>query len=135
MLECLEGLSEVQHRAPKVATLVIDGAVIVQILRPGAAKAFEEYVHQVFIPHITEQSHHVSRLDLVWDRYLADTLKATARLKRGKRVRRRVVGSAPLPSNWLSFLRVDLNKSELFQFSLKGTPCIFQARKRRTCRY
>ncbi len=119
MLECLEGLSEVQHRAPKVTTIVIDGAVIVQMLKPGAAKTFEEYAHQVFIPHITEKFHHVSRLDLVWDRYLADTLKATARLKRGKGVRRRVVGSAPLPSNWLSFLRVDLNKSELFCFLSK----------------
>ena len=62
----------------------------------------------------------MSYLDLVWDRYLADTLKTTTRLKRGgKGVCRRVVDSAPLPSNWLSFLCEDLNKSELFNFLSK----------------
>jgi len=55
-------------------------------------------------------------LDLVWDRYLPDSLKGTARAKRGKGVRRRVVGGASIPGNWASFLRVDDNKTELFSF-------------------
>ena len=55
-------------------------------------------------------------LDLVWDRYLPDSLKGMARAKRGKGVRRRVVGGASIPGNWASFLRVDENKTKLFSF-------------------
>jgi hypothetical protein len=55
-------------------------------------------------------------LDLVWDRYSVDSLKGTVRAKRGKGIRRRVVGSASIPGNWASFLRVDDNKTELFSF-------------------
>ena len=51
---------------------------------------------------------------------MVDTLKATARAKRGKGVRRRVVDSAPIPGNWQNFLRVDLNKKELFCFLSKA---------------
>lgn len=43
-------------------------------------------------------------------------MKGTARAKRGKGVRRRVVGGATIPGNWNSFLRVDENKTELFTF-------------------
>ena len=58
----------------------------------------------------------MSRLDLVWDRYIAGTLKATARAKRGKGIRQRVTASARIPKNWQNFLRTDLNKQELFSF-------------------
>ena len=58
----------------------------------------------------------MSRLDLVWDRYIADSLKGSARSKRGKGVRRRVVGAAAIPGNWQNFLRVDTNKTEQFKF-------------------
>jgi len=60
--------------------------------------------------------HQAKRLDLVWDRHIADSLKGTTRAKRGKGVRRRVVGGATIPGNWASFLRVDENKRELFRF-------------------
>lgn len=103
MLVCLEGLSETQFIAPTATNVVIDGAALVQMLKPGASKTFEEYAHQVFIPYILGQLHTVSRLDLVWDRYLTDSLKSTARAKRGKGIRRCVIASAPIPGNWHSF--------------------------------
>lgn len=74
----------------------------------------------MFIPYISGQLQNVSRLDLVWDSYRGDSLKATARAKRGKGVRRRVIESAPIPGNWQNFLRVDLNKKELFTFLSKS---------------
>ena len=120
MLVCLEDLSEAQSEAPKVTNVVIDGAAIVQMLKPGAATTFEEYAHQVFLPYISGQLQHVSRLDLVWDSYVVGTLKATARATRGKGVHQRVVDSAPIPGNWQNFLRVDLNKKELFHFLSKA---------------
>ena len=101
MLECLESLCEVQyHEAPKVTNVVIDGAAIVQMFKPGAARTFQEYAHQAFIPYILQQFQHVLHVDLVWDSYLVDSLIATARAKRGKGVCRCVVSSAPIPSNW-----------------------------------
>ena len=54
--------------------------------------------------------------DLVWDTYLADSLKGSTRAKRGQGVRRRVVAAAAIPGNWSNFLRVDDNKTELFRF-------------------
>ena len=55
-------------------------------------------------------------MDLVWDRYLEDTLKSTARAKRGRGIRRHVVSGTLIPGNWQDFLRVDSNKTDLFQF-------------------
>lgn len=89
------------------------------MLKPGGVETFEEYAQKVFLPYISKQLEHVTRLDLVWDMYVADTLKATARAKRGKGMRQRVVASARIPSNWQNFLRVDLNKRELFSYLSK----------------
>ena len=116
LLVCLEGHAEPQSEAPTVTAVVLDGAVIVQMLKPGTAKTFEEYAQQVFIPYVVRQFQHVSRLDLVWDSYRADSLNASTREQRGKGVRRRVVDSAVIPGNWQSFLRVDSNKVELFSY-------------------
>ena len=117
LLVCLEVLSETQSEVPVVSTVVLDGGVIVQMLKPAAAvKCFAEYASQIFIPYILSQFQNASRVDLVWDRYLEDTLKGTTRAKRGKGVRRRVVGGALIPGNWKDFLRVDSNKTELYKF-------------------
>ena len=37
--------------APDVTAVALDGAAIVQMLKPGSAKTFSEYAHSVFIPH------------------------------------------------------------------------------------
>ena len=72
----------------------------------------------------------MSRLDLAWDNYVVDCLKVTARAKRGKGVRRRVVDSAPISANWQNFLRVDLNKKELFSFLSKALVQSFKQDKK-----
>ena len=79
------------------------------MLKPGTTKTFDDYAHHVFIPYVRTQLERVKRLDLVWDKYIDDSLKGTARAKRGKGVRRRVSGSAPIPRNWQDFLFVDEN--------------------------
>ena len=42
-----------------------------------------------------------------------DSLKGSARTKRGKGIPRRVLGYAPLPGSWQNFLRIDENKGGL----------------------
>ena len=70
----------------------------------------------MFSPYIKSQLNHVRRLDIVWDDYFPDNLKAETRKKRGKGVRRRVEPSGAIPGNWVEFLCIDDNKIELFSF-------------------
>ena len=81
LLECFEGVAEAQSDAPAVTSVVLDGTVIVQMLRPGTAKIFEEYAHQVFIPYVKGKLHGASHLDLVRDSYKAGSLKMVTREK------------------------------------------------------
>ena len=47
--------------------------------------------------------------------YITNSLKANARSKRGKGIRRRVRGKNNIPQNWQSLLQNDKNKTELFE--------------------
>ena len=64
---------------------------------------------------IWSQLEALKHICVVWDVYITDSLKATARDKRGKGIRRRVEGRNSPPRNWQMFLRVDENKAELFE--------------------
>ena len=86
------------------------------MLKPGVSKTFEVYVKEVFLPYISLQHCKATRIDLVWDVYLNDSLKGAARLKRGQGIRRRVVGTGVIPGNWQNFLRGNRNKTELFSY-------------------
>ncbi|KAG1669044.1 Tryptophan 5-hydroxylase 2 [Nymphon striatum] len=116
LLNCMEELSKAKSDAPVVTSVILDGAAIVQMRKPGTTRTSDEYANVIFKPYISSQLQRARRLDLVWDSYVTDSLKSTARAKRGMGVRRRVVGSATTPANWQNFLRVDSNKTELFQF-------------------
>ena len=92
------------------------------MLKPGSAKTFSEYAHSVFIPHIMATYRgDLSRVDLVWDQYIPNSLKQTTRSRRGRGVRRRVVSEGKIIGNWHSFLHVDGNKTDLF-VSLSDAP-------------
>ena len=54
----------------------------------------------------------LQRVDMVFDEYWKDSLKAATRSKTG--IRRHVEGNKQVPSNWQEFLRIYENKSELF---------------------
>ena len=45
-------------------------------------------------------------------------------IKRGRGVRQRVQASTLVPKNWSEFLRVDLNKKELFYFLAEQVPLV-----------
>jgi len=49
MLVCLDDVMEIQCEAPKVSSIVIDGAAVVQMLKLGSAETFDQYAHQVFL--------------------------------------------------------------------------------------
>ena len=119
LVRCLEDLIPPQEDAaasPPVEVMILDGAAIVNMLPPGNVKTFSEYASQVFLPYIKSQLQHTSRVDIVWDEYFPESLKAETRQKRGKGIRRRVKPFSSIPGNWQVFLHIDKNKVELFTF-------------------
>ena len=85
------------------------------MLKPGPAKTFHEYSKCIFLPYIQTQLTKASRVDIVWDEYIPNNLKAM-RKKRGPGTRRRVQPNSKIPGNWEEFLKVSENKKELFAF-------------------
>ena len=91
---------------PTVDVVILDGAAIVNMLKPGTARTFSDYASEVFLPHVMKQLQNVQRLDAVWDEYVHGSLKAYTRSTRGKGSHRHVESS-----NWMEFLRNDDNKT------------------------
>ena len=118
LLRCFSTLVENQKDISEINTdaYVLDGAVIVQMLRPGCSKTFKEYGEKIFVPYIDSILRHVKRLDIVFDVYVSESLKSATREKRGSGTRTRVAASTKIPKNWQEFLRVDENKTELFHY-------------------
>ena len=118
LLNCLPNT----HPAPpddvtiNVDAVLLDGAAIINMLPPGATTTFKEYSELVFLPYVQSQLNKANRVDIVWDEYIPNSLKAMTRQKRGKGTRRRVQPETKIPGNWKAFLRIDENKVELFAF-------------------
>ncbi len=119
LLPCLENCVEQSDSLPSslhLDVIILDGAAVVNFLKPCVSSTFDYYAHNVFLPYVFSQLNRASRVDIVWDQYFDNSLKSQTRSKRGKGIRRRVEASSSLPGNWQEFLRVDANKIELFAF-------------------
>ena len=104
--------------------IILDGAAVVHMLHPGTAKTFQEYADFMFGTYISPQIDKTSRVDVVWDVYLPDSLKGTTRQKIGNCFRRRVFPSTTIPKSWKNFLCVDDNKTKLFKFLAQHVTCL-----------
>ena len=100
---------------------IIDGAAVVNMIKPGTEKTFSGYAEQSFLPYVKTQLPQVKGADIVWDEYVENSLKATTRSDHGAGVRRRVAANNQLLRNWKEFLHVDKNKRELFKFLAEST--------------
>ena len=101
--------------------------MIVHLLPTESVSTFAEYA---ILHNINKQLEKATRVDVVWDTYISDSLKESTREKRGKGVRRKVSGQAKLPGKWMDFLRDPENKKELFAFiTSKVTKFKFQPGK------
>ena len=95
LLACFEDLSHVQVDASVATDIILDGVDIVHMLKPADSKYFDEYARHSFIPFIFEKLQSATHVDIAWDTYKEDSLKSTARIERGKGVRRCVEGQLP----------------------------------------
>jgi len=118
-MECLESLVPQAESVPKVDVKIVDGAALVHILDPKKSKAsvktFKDYSQLVFLPYLERMLQDVVRLDVVWDVYKEDSLKAQTRQNRGSGNNLRVANNTNMPINWKNFLRCDSNKESLFK--------------------
>ncbi|KAG7178166.1 hypothetical protein Hamer_G003952 [Homarus americanus] len=64
---------------PDVSAVVIDGAGVVQMLKPGTTKTFKEDNKAVFEPYIARWLEKVKRVYVVWNVYLQCRLKSSIR--------------------------------------------------------
>ena len=83
---------------------------------PHKCKTFDEYAEKVFLPHMLEKLKSVDRLDIIWDRYLPQSLKQATKQKRGSNCRMYVKECTPVPSKLGTFSKLEQNKAKLFYF-------------------
>ena len=108
--------SQSQSDTPEFDFAIIDGTAFISALTPDANQTFKEYATQKFIPRIAKLLSNVLRIDVIFDVYLENSLKNSARLHRGEGSRKRVKDNYKVPTNWKAFLRHGENKSEFFRF-------------------
>ena len=113
---------------------MIDGAAVVNMIKPGTEKTFSGYAEQSFLPYVKTQLRQVKGVDIVWHEYVKKSLQAATRSKRGAGIRRWVAANNQLPLNLKEFLCVDENKHELFKFLAESTSS-FQVEKQVICTY
>ena len=66
LTECLQALTVPQSEMPKdINVVIIDGAAVVNMVKPGNERTFSGYAEGSFIPYIRAQLCHVNRLDIV----------------------------------------------------------------------
>ena len=70
------------------------------------------------------------RIDIVFDVYLPNSLKAATTEKRGRGVRKRVSAENKCPSNWLQFLKDAMKKKELNEFLAETLSALTYASER-----
>ena len=100
----------------KFHIILLEGQVMVNMIKPENCTTFEEYVERNIIPYIESYFKNVSRIDLIWDVYHDKSLKNITRKKRGTSFKRIVSNRTSLPPNWAAFLKNNFNKTELSLF-------------------
>ena len=90
LLNCIQLVA--QPEPPTICDCqVLDGAAIVHFLPVTGVATFNDYAQNVFIPYLQKQLQSSTRIDIVWDTYLPDSLKESTREKRGKGMHRKSV--------------------------------------------
>ena len=107
-----------QISIPNVSPNLTDAHMVRLLMLDASIKSFREYADKKVIPYIERQLANTKRVDVIWDRNLSDSLKATTRQGRGTGIRQRMRhdGNLTFPRYWNSYLQNVSNKVELFYF-------------------
>ena len=102
---------------PSVEAALIDGAALVQMTKPKTSKTFGEYVKSEIGDKIKSRIGKVEQLDLVFDVYKKGSRKRETRENRSKEggIHISIKDNTPIYRNFAKVLKVDQNKTELFE--------------------
>ena len=105
LVKCLDQLSNNKVQVPKVLAGVLEGSVLVNMLKLKKNRTFEAYCIDTVKPAIQKYvtEYNAQRMDIVFDTYKKDSLKSQTRLKRGKGIKRKVQTNSIAPANWKVF--------------------------------
>ena len=100
--------------------LIIERQALINALRkPQDAVTFGDYA-DIYVQTVLTSGQNSQRIDVAFDRYRDDTIKAGTRTRRTQAARpiRKVIESrdVPLPNNWTNFLSLSENKADLGHF-------------------
>ena len=105
---------------PDTDLLIIDGAMYVHTNPPKTdTHTFSEYTAN-FQSKISANCEKHHRVDIVFDQYIPNSLKASTRHLRGDGRKCKVTSNGKIPKNWKGFLRNSLNKADLFELLAKS---------------
>ena len=92
LLSSLDDIQDTSQHKTSIECNVIDGPAVVNILTPVNCTTFKDYSKKVFLPLILQQfQSRCRRIYIVSDVCLENSLKESARIKRGQGVHRRVL--------------------------------------------
>ena len=63
LMDSLEKYVEYHDKVPVTDVVILDGAAIVNMLRPIEAKTFDDYAQKIFLPYVEKRLKHTSRVD------------------------------------------------------------------------
>ena len=119
--KCLENYGSTEETEPTGVTVkIIDGAAAVQMLKPSQTiRTYGDYSRDLLCKTMKKDlgndNNSITRIDVVFDRYLETSLKNDTSESRGSRIRISVKEDTPFWKNWQQFLRENENKKELFR--------------------
>ena len=93
LMPILEDGLEMLKTAPNVDSLVIDGASLVNSKQPGSSRTFDDYANDIILPHIEYLAQNHSRVDVVFDVYYDDSLKAETKKSVAKDLEGKLLGT------------------------------------------
>ena len=114
-LNCLEEIQEPSYDGPHdMEMIVIYGVVLVYLNPPKHSRTFGEYRESELGEQLERLAVPVSQLNLVFDVYSEDSLKAETQEGRENGARVSVKDSTPIHSNFKKFFSHNDNETELF---------------------
>ena len=116
-IKIFESLVEKSSVKPDFTVEVLDGAAVVQTVVPKCSTNFGQYCRNEFTAYLFNKYRQstLNRVGIVFDIYLNHSIKNSTRNRRGFGKRIKVARDTPIPRHWKSFLRVNENKTQLFQ--------------------
>ena len=124
LLHCLKHDREFSTTEPISLSNVLEGSVLVNMLKPNSSKTLTDYAEDIFSGALRKEITKFDWIGISFDTYKNNSLKAATRKKRGKGIRRKVENNSQPPKYWHTFLQIDktnLNHSVFLQMpSLRG---------------